>query len=915
MCGDRPRTWPAGTSPVRTPGATPKNTEAWERLLVLHYLRTDGPFGTAPLRWIDATPIELAHATRIEGIDPEVAKASFLSTFTNEYVTRDVFRRGRVAKPVSEEIPGYFRYLILSALVPALAPEETNSNDFRVRLGALLGLGGPLSDVGGLPRLWKSLAKWCEDLRAEARPFRRVDLPERGHNHMRLIGYSIRLAFPSWRDRERLTQEVDRVGAERFDRARAVIGHLKHHIEFGTYSTSMQDAFADFYARFQSGERLLTQHRFWRLIRDVVSTLGNRSTAVSARYREQLTLSFGIDDADLSMAFVVVSGSESESGEAFRIEGTVPVVLEDLVSSAATSRWVPEWVRQTITSGVLFLKEERWGRWTLKKRSEIGRSGIIAVVRDHIAARPDLRSIGWRAAGREWVFGDVRNLGELERLLLGLDRHAPALDEDLVTLKVVGGVKTGNVLLGRPRTLPLIRATAASSLSIEAIGDTRGDPSLEPLDSDTWMVVARTPLAGTWRVTASEDAPPGLGRMEVEQNIAFDDRAVEHAMLADPDPTRYEAEVELVAARGAALEWRSVSSPASAIGMDDRLTDLLEAIYAQGQTGWAESDIVDLMRRVIGQSDGPRPWDMLRILQIAGWLAPRQQTTWRGRRWSLRPLSLVVVGEGASAVVVLDGASPLVVRERFRAVAATLGAQDVAGLPIGVWSPPVLAVQGVDSAALGEALGLSVEREFDVAPSPAPSAWPKERRSATHREQVGSWSWQAGSFRSEAEEPPNGVSLGRYRRARGDERDVYIVGAPSLAPMSFTSRASAVMEAHRAAGSPLFELDGSRLRRLAADGHLPEPVGRKLRLTHLINPGLFVDPNGRRSFCYPADRHDVAVLHVWFGAAIDAPMPRGREDVLPTIGLARHRSSTPRLAWRGGIIDPRKIRSTTGRGG
>jgi len=884
-------------------------------LLVLHYLRTDGPFGTAPLRWIDATPIELARATRIEGIDPEMAKASFLSTFSNEFVTRDVFRGGRVPKPVSEETPGYFRYLILSALVPALAPEETNSNDFRVRLGALLGLGGQLSDVGGLPRLWKLLAKWCEDLRAQARPFRRVDLPERGH--MRLIGYSIRLAFPSWRDRERLTQEMDRVGAGRFDRPRAVIGHLKHHIEFGTYSTSMQDAFADFYTRFQSGERLLTQHRFWRLIRDVVSTLESRARTGPLRDRVRLTLSFGIDDADMSMAFVVASGTDADSSEVFRTEGTVPAVLEDLISSPVATPWVPEWVRQTIASGVLLLDEERWGRWTLKKRSEIGRAGVIAVVRDQIAARPDLRSIGWRPAGRDWVFGDIRNLGELERLFLGIERRSPVLDEDLVTLRIVGGIKTGDVLLGRLRTLPSIRATAASSLSIEAIGYTRGDPSLEPLDSDTWSLVATAPLAGTWRITASEDAAPGLGRMEFEQNIAFDDRAVEHATLADPDrdPTKWAPEVELIFQRGEALEPRSGSTPTAGTEVDDRLTDLMEAIYARGRFGWSESDIVDLMRRVMGSSDGPRPWDMLRILQVSGWIVPRQQTTWRGRRWFLRPLSLVVLGEGASAVMVLDGAYPLVVRERFRAVAASLGARDVAGVPIGVWSPPVLAVQGTDPAALAEALGLSVEKGSDVATSPAPTAWPRERRSATHRELVSSWSWQASAFRTEAEEPPNGVSLGRYRRARGDERDVYIVESPGLAPMSFTSRAAAVMEAHRVAGSPLFEFDGSRLRRMASDGHLPEPIGQKLRLTHLINAGFFVDPNGRRSFCYPADRHDVEVLRGWFGAAINAPAPRDREGGMLAICRARHRSSTPRLAWRGGIVDPRTTRSVTGRGG
>ena len=127
---------------------------------------------------------------------------------------------------------------------------------------------------------------------------------------------------------------------------------------------------------------------------------------------------------------------------------------------------------------------------------------------------------------------------------------------------------------------------------------------------------------------------------------------------------------------------------------DERLTDLTEAMYVRGRSGWAESDLLALIRHVNGAGDTPRPWDLLRVLQDAGWIEPRQLTKWRGRKWFLRSLGVVALGTGPDVVSVLDGAIPLVVQERFCRVAETLGGRFVGGVRIGSWSPPVTAVCG-----------------------------------------------------------------------------------------------------------------------------------------------------------------------------------------------------------------------------
>src|ERR1700738_3081870 len=147
-----------GTSASRRTRALSK--DAWESLLVNHYLRADGPFGSAPLQSLDATPTELARATLLEGLDPEDAKRCFLGSFSPTKVTRDVLRGAIIPRPLSATVPGYFRYLVLSTLVPALSPADTSTRNFRERLGELLGLGGGLSGVGGRPAVWRQLSTW-----------------------------------------------------------------------------------------------------------------------------------------------------------------------------------------------------------------------------------------------------------------------------------------------------------------------------------------------------------------------------------------------------------------------------------------------------------------------------------------------------------------------------------------------------------------------------------------------------------------------------------------------------------------------------------------------------------------------------------------------------------------------------------
>jgi hypothetical protein len=174
----------------------------WERRLTAHYLREDGPFGGAPLEYLDATPAEIASAAGLEGSTDAEAQAAFLAQFN--YWSVAEWLDGRCALPTRDcDTPGYFRYLVLTALVTATEEGAGGTHNFRTRLGKLLGRPGGMQAVSGVNRLWIVLGEWAEARRAAGYPIRPVRLPH--HGRANRIGIAVQVAFPSWRDRQALT--------------------------------------------------------------------------------------------------------------------------------------------------------------------------------------------------------------------------------------------------------------------------------------------------------------------------------------------------------------------------------------------------------------------------------------------------------------------------------------------------------------------------------------------------------------------------------------------------------------------------------------------------------------------------------------------------------------------------------------
>ncbi len=75
----------------------------WERLLTEHYLHADGPFGSSPLTYIDATPAELAVAADLTDISHDAVQEAFVSIFTRRDV-RAVLGRAPRRVPAASDL-------------------------------------------------------------------------------------------------------------------------------------------------------------------------------------------------------------------------------------------------------------------------------------------------------------------------------------------------------------------------------------------------------------------------------------------------------------------------------------------------------------------------------------------------------------------------------------------------------------------------------------------------------------------------------------------------------------------------------------------------------------------------------------------------------------------------------------------
>jgi hypothetical protein len=833
--------------------------DAIETALVRHYLRSDGPYGDAPLRFLDVSGSELNRA--LSGLlKADAPKQAFVQTFSPPQVKFFFEGTYTYGKPLESPVPGWFRFLVLSCVVVTWE-DQIGSVEFTDRLERLIGL--KIQKRPGIAAGWRRLRDWCERGRSLRLPYRSVVLPEtRGQTS---IGHSNFISFPSWRDAERLGRVLTEIPADDLRSPSRLIERVRSATLTGAWSEGFRAAFQDFRDTCASGLRLVGEHPFYQ-------------AAVRAAGEAEQT--------SYDRSFVDIHTDVDELDE-FRIVGTngavqTFVALADLVAAirATPSSEIGMDVLRSVTEGLLAFDSLPDGSWR-EAREPTGAYVRLAMCNPSAATRHSPASVG------EWVITPPMSHANACATLAAVRKGRTAKDA-IPTIAWESGVKIGRTFLGRPRFLPVLRLPENVAANIVPSDEATGEV-LSDIENGIVRLACNSPSDGVWHLGLRE-REQYAGRIELRLRADAPELSLERHEASTkgwmPEDASVSAEADH--ATLAAPDDRWVTD-----GVPDKALDMIEALYAAPNGVWDQSALIAILR--LGLGNGINPWDALSVIAGAGFAEPRLSTSWRARRWFLSPPRLRHFA--GSQVVALDGATGATVRRRFAASAIRAGGRACFGHVDTAFSIPIPMARVADAESLAQDMALPLERASSSIDPVRTLRFRETEFTDASREVVTAWCWRSRRFREAArsERHPR-VALERLRQRKDRSVDTFRLSVDGTPVARYDCRASAIVEAHRAARLPMFVVDvrAGRVIRLAADGRLPQPLAMRLTLAAGCGPHL-EDVDGRSTIVYPIARGDASLVQAVLGNAcafLDHPdAPSGR-----TTALARRWGVSPAIA-------------------
>lgn len=862
--------------------------EVVERALTTHYLGTESGYGAGPVRTINASRSSLAGALGPAcGTDPV---AMLTRACGGPFATAHVLSDGWNATWPDAGSPGFFRYLVLTCAVVALA-DDADSRDFGVNLAALWQCDNIFGSRVALPGLWTKLEAWCRAQRARGAPIREFIVPAKGRaalsrfglGNVTHLGPTYQVAFPTWRDLSHLRTvlsrrpELAQLLQDPFEAARHLCPLIEGDEDF---KYPMRLASAEYKQLYEAKATLLRLHRFWAALSQVLSETGGRlKRELSGIPELTVRLGGGVDDAEATLCLRGVRDEGSDRGGT-SVEGPAGLVIDgagEWMKKRGT-RFLQSSLAKALEDGAVLLLETGFARWATSDEVAELEGRCLLLRRD--GHRRDLAGAG-RLLGRlsdKWsLYGPIDGLARTSLLSkLGIGAHSSL--EQHAGIFVRGGVKVGSAFLGRTAFLPTVFVTSDGEVSLIRGDDFTPEVRLVQAAKREFVLESLHTVNGRAAIRLEEAPVEGIDPLVAERAITFTAEAKEHSRLREIDEVRWSCVAELRVEQAATTYLVAIApDSAESIGPAARqMRDLAEAVYAGGAGGWSEADIVDLVGEVAGPR-GPSVWDVLRAFQEAGWLRSTIATTWRVRRWWLRQPELVPVFLENAQRFVLRGSCPEALRRRFGATVREAGGQVLEGRAAGDYCQSPLAAAGVERDKLIAELRWSCVDLPKVVRVRAPACWPVTEQEPSRHEPVARWDMCSGRFEAKTSIEDSPLELIRHRREAADRADLYTVRSASVAepPWVGVSRTAAILETYRRARLPMFEVRGPWLLRLPQDGYLPLPIAEAAALRTLRASGPYLDGE-RWTYAYPIDDKLLEEVRYLLGDAIirDVPVDR-----------------------------------------
>lgn len=849
----------------------------WITRLQDYYLRSDGPYGNTPITSLDVTPSGLAEAIGISDYSDGMVQNAFMSLFTRKSV------RGFLGNKVNEFQGAiayhHFHFLILSCLVAATTTNAGDSNQYRERLGVLLNDNQGLEQgVDGINSLWLALSKWIDDEIEKGKAYRKIILP-RDIGIMKLIGYAVKLAYPSREDRAELKRIIENFPASVFENQYEFLDNLSNAVSH-RLSERMQsdiDELIKLY-RWDDSEKFTTHH-IWRLIENILVEINNSSdTRAKRTLLWSITARFGGWDGD-EIEFSLARGNKRDDLQTPYWSGGIAQLVKVINPPVA--------IDQLIKTRCIILAESGGGTWVQDDKQMPHDSAVIILSSDESIISRFIAKI----IDSDWHCSQKMSLQQALQITAGkgLIKTNNKYKSDI---QIIGGISLGrNKWLSRKAYLPEIATKAHTQFKITL--NRPDSPPIKFQQKEATISLLQENLDGEFRIEQGIDK----GNSTTKRIWLLRNSPINHQWASRKNYCTASEEIkfETDSIRLHGKQVKDSDSP------QNFLCDIIEATYAKAGAVRLESEIIKTIKQGLPTSEPFKylEWDILRSFEESGFLEQDINLAWRGRLWRVMPPSIVITGNNTA---IIEGAVASKALELLTIEAKKLNIQVNVDASV-PWAVPIIGLYGQNFNQLSENLARkytnATNLEIDKAPlawkctnatsleiDKAPVCWSVEKRDMTGYHPKSIWNTQSGIFKSNDENDM--TKLGLYRCSSEKDRDIFVIKQKKRDFIT-AERTTAILEFYRLMNQPLFSYRHQRLVRLAKNGYLPLPIAKYLRRVTAKQSGNYFDENNTPIYQYPIDDEQLVWLQSIFGSAIFGLGDNKSSSISLSIAKKRHR--------------------------
>ncbi|MCV9961953.1 hypothetical protein OIU34_08565 [Pararhizobium sp. BT-229] len=649
--------------------------------------------------------------------------------------------------------------------------------------------------MNGLNGLW-------EHLRDHLRQTYDIDLDLPDITPYVQIGRTLRIAFPTWRDKHALIKVRELMAPSALLDPLAVASKLRTSGGVdGERNPSLKYNFEIFDSSRKRGGDEYIETAFWQAWYSVVSE---------------------------NTPFDTLEVAPGEFGEYELFRATplgekTPVRVPEQVTD-----FVPNAVAKAIRNGEVPMEDAGFGR----ARSLIAAETNLFLVRRDKLDRVKLDElVQSRPVDARWTLVLFRNRVRPELL-----RKTTARE-----FGWRGGIRVGGAMLGRAPYAPILGS---------------------PLDGQTRVTVNGSRID----MVAAEDGlrfPPGDHAGQVvglrgneARNVRLAAHAVEfgEARRLSYDPARDVSEDQFYQNTVPASVASFIPWSGERVAPSGHLVDIGEALYAKTARGLSFIDALEIIRRGLdGVADAPRDWDVLRSFTDAGWFDLTLLRRFPARRVLQRRLSAEAKN---GETILITGPAPIAVLERLEETAKASGARLESVHGGSMWSLPRHLVRSPHRAAQLEFM----QRVKLSAPDPTVQA------KVSHGDAGGVHGYRVnarfdedrGFFRPQEDQAMT-EGLYRLEHIEGKSPILYRSMVAKRHAENFEASSIAILSHHARHGRQLFSYDGRLLRGAAARAALPASWARWASDRNICNAGpqLLM---GKWEYLYPISEAEVGPL-------------------------------------------------------